>query len=200
MTFVRIDPRYATLHCTRHAPCSTWRPCLLDGDWCLRSDVVTNSCLQALMYRQKPGVMPEKERTKFDVIDLDPYGSAAPFLDAVQGLRHHFDPDFFARFRQRGHHSAVSRGLHHAARCHVLIGVRLAVLCFVQTGASGRPDHRERRPPLRDMHRYGGARREPRRGAATSTLFWDHFSRVPRPCLPLAVYPSRAYRASLLRG
>ena len=37
----------------------------------------------ALMYRQKPGVMPEDQRTKFDVIDLDPYGSAAPFLDAA---------------------------------------------------------------------------------------------------------------------
>ena len=28
---------------TRRAPCSTWWPCRLNADWCLRSDVMTNS-------------------------------------------------------------------------------------------------------------------------------------------------------------
>ena len=37
---------------------------------------------------------------------------------------------FFARFQQRRLHSAVSRGLYHAARCFVLIGVLSAVLCL----------------------------------------------------------------------
>ena len=40
-----------------------------------------------------------------------------------------FGPPFFARFQQRRHHSAVSRGLHHAARCLGLIDVLSAVLC-----------------------------------------------------------------------
>ena len=31
---------------TRCALCSTWLPCLSDADWCLRSDVMTGSCLQ----------------------------------------------------------------------------------------------------------------------------------------------------------
>ena len=33
---------------TRRVLCSTWLPCLLDADWYLRSDVMTDSCLQAL--------------------------------------------------------------------------------------------------------------------------------------------------------
>ena len=32
---------------TRRVLCSTWLPCSLDADWCLRSDVVADSCLQA---------------------------------------------------------------------------------------------------------------------------------------------------------
>ena len=34
-------------HHTRRGLGSTWFPCLLDADWCLRSDVMTDSCLQA---------------------------------------------------------------------------------------------------------------------------------------------------------
>ena len=32
---------------TRRALCSTWLPCLVDADWGLRSDLMTDSCLQA---------------------------------------------------------------------------------------------------------------------------------------------------------
>ena len=31
---------------TRRAPCSAWWLCGWNADWCLRSDVVTNTCLQ----------------------------------------------------------------------------------------------------------------------------------------------------------
>ena len=47
----------------------------------------------------------------------------------VQWLQHHFYPLFFARFHHRRLRSAMSRGLHHAARCFVLTGVPLAVFC-----------------------------------------------------------------------
>ena len=51
----------------------------------------------------------------------------------MRHLRRCFDPHFFARFHQHCCHNAASRGLHHVARCFVLIG--LLGRCFVQTGA-----------------------------------------------------------------
>ena len=56
-------------------------------------------------------------------------GSDVPAGLAVQWLRHHADsphadPPHVARFRLRRHRSAAPRGLQHAARCLVLIGVR----------------------------------------------------------------------------
>ena len=44
------------------------------------------------------------------------------------GLRHGFDPHFFARFHWRRYHRAGERGLQRAARHSVLIAVRLAAL------------------------------------------------------------------------
>ena len=47
----------------------------------------------------------------------------------VHWLRSHFGPRYFSRFDQHRHRSAVSRGLHHAARHYMLIGVLSALLC-----------------------------------------------------------------------
>ena len=38
---------------TRRVLCFTWLPCLLDADWCLRSDVTTDSRLQAATSRSR---------------------------------------------------------------------------------------------------------------------------------------------------
>ena len=57
---------------TRRVLCSAWSPCLLDANWCLRSDVMTDPRPQASTYSSTPcedaGLLP------------------------VQGLRHHFGP------------------------------------------------------------------------------------------------------------
>ena len=49
------------------------------------------------------------------------------FDEKVRG--HQFGSLFFARFRQRRHHSAMSCGQSHVARWIVLIGVRSVHFC-----------------------------------------------------------------------
>ena len=64
-------------------------------------------------------------------------------IDRVQSLRRQFDPPSSARFHQRRPLGAVSRVIHPAARCFVLMGVRGPGVrpCGVKNGASGhRPD------------------------------------------------------------
>ena len=42
---------------TRRGLCSTWLPCLLDADWCLRSDVMTDSFMSSGLLRQLPAAL-----------------------------------------------------------------------------------------------------------------------------------------------
>ena len=66
----------------------------------------------------------------------DPRSMAADGGECTKGcsrsvcwLGHHFAHFLLPRFHQHRHRSAVSCGRHHAVRCVVLIGVRLALLC-----------------------------------------------------------------------
>lgn len=75
--------------------CSLWWPCGGNADWCLRSDVVTNSCLQgppAVKYR---GIFLNDERPDLTAWATDKFGTVAPsqdppIPDGVPNLNHVF--------------------------------------------------------------------------------------------------------------
>ena len=57
---------------TRCGPCSTWLPCLLDADWCLRSDVMTDSCPQVLRrFEDQLPRRPHHVHQDLELADLD---------------------------------------------------------------------------------------------------------------------------------
>ena len=92
---------------TRRVLCSTWLPCLLDAGWCLRSDVTTDSRLQAETapvesphYYMQLGSRPPNDFISEDLPDFQPHKNffiidqkGACFVVAIWAARNHAQSD-----------------------------------------------------------------------------------------------------------